>query len=254
MNKYVCELIGTFSLVFFGCATVIFMRAEVGLLGVAFAFGLSVVAMAYSIGPISGAHLNPAVSLGFFFAGRLKSADLLAYAVAQCAGAIVAAAVLYVIAEGKTGGYDVAANGFAQNGWSTYSMVSAFLFELAATFIFVMVILRATAAAGRSCDRPDACRDPSCWHRSIWIVGQSGPFARSGAVCRRCRTIATVALRRGPVHRCGGRGICLAHGYLQDGTACRSSCLTCGNRQIDSSNSWRTSHGSDVFACTAGNM
>jgi aquaporin Z len=141
MNKYVCEFIGTFALVFFGCATVIFMRDEVGLLGVAFAFGLSVVAMAYSIGPISGAHLNPAVSLGFFFAGRLKPADLVAYAV-------VAATVLYVVARGKTGGYDVAANGFAQNGWSTYSMVSAFLFELAATFIFVMVILRATAADG----------------------------------------------------------------------------------------------------------
>jgi aquaporin Z len=69
MNEYVCEFIGTFALVFFGCATVIFMRAEVGLVGVAFAFGLSVVAMAYSIGPISGAHLNPAVSLGFLSLG-----------------------------------------------------------------------------------------------------------------------------------------------------------------------------------------
>lgn len=150
MNKYVCEFIGTFTLVFFGCATILFMRSEVGLLGVAFAFGLSVVSMAYAIGPISGAHLNPAVSLGFFFAGRLKPTDLAGYAIAQCAGAIVAGAVLYVIAQGKTGGYDMAANGFAQNGWSAYSMVSAFLFEMAATFIFVMVILRATAADGAS--------------------------------------------------------------------------------------------------------
>ncbi|PBC01368.1 aquaporin [Mesorhizobium sp. WSM3860] len=148
MNKYICEFIGTFALVFFGCATVLFMRSEVGLLGVAMAFGLSVVAMAYSIGPVSGAHLNPAVSLGVFVSGRMKSGDLIGYVVAQCAGAIAASAVLYVIALGKGGGYDVAANGFAQNGWSTYSLTSAFLFELVATFLFLLVILRATAEGG----------------------------------------------------------------------------------------------------------
>ncbi|RAZ90894.1 aquaporin [Mesorhizobium hawassense] len=148
MNKYICEFVGTFALVFFGCATVLFMRAEVGLLGVAMAFGLSVVAMAYSIGPISGAHLNPAVSLGVFVSGRMKSGDLIGYVVAQCLGAIVASAVLYVIVEGKGGGYDVAANGFAQNGWSAYSATSAFLFEAVATFLFLVVILRATAEGG----------------------------------------------------------------------------------------------------------
>ena len=148
MNKYICEFVGTFALVFFGCATVLFMRAEVGLLGVAMAFGLSVVAMAYAIGPISGAHLNPAVSLGFFVSGRMKPNDLIGYIVAQCAGAIVASAVLYVIAQGKAGGYEVAANGFAQNGWSTYSATSAFLFEAVATFLFLVVILRATAEGG----------------------------------------------------------------------------------------------------------
>jgi aquaporin Z len=148
MNKYVCEFIGTFALVFFGCATVLFMRSEVGLLGVAMAFGLSVVAMAYSIGPISGAHLNPAVSLGFFISGRMKSNDLIGYVIAQCVGAIVASAVLFVIAQGKGDGYDVAANGFAQNGWSTYSVTSAFLFEAIATFLFLLVILRATAEGG----------------------------------------------------------------------------------------------------------
>ncbi|MDX8502396.1 MIP family channel protein [Mesorhizobium sp. VK4C] len=148
MNKYICEFVGTFALVFFGCATVLFMRAEVGLLGVAMAFGLSVVAMAYAIGPISGAHLNPAVSLGFFVSGRMKPNDLIGYVVAQCLGAIVASAVLYVIVEGKGGGYDVAANGFAQNGWSGYSATSAFLFEAVATFLFLLVILRATAEGG----------------------------------------------------------------------------------------------------------
>jgi aquaporin Z len=148
VNKSICEFVGTFALVFFGCATVLFMRTEVGLLGVAIAFGLSVVAMAYAIGPISGAHLNPAVSLGFFVSGRMKPNDLIGYIVAQCAGAIVASAVLYVIAQGKAGGYDVAANGFAQNGWSTYSATSAFLFEAVATFLFLVVILRATAEGG----------------------------------------------------------------------------------------------------------
>lgn len=148
MNKYICEFIGTFALVFFGCATIIFMREEVGLLGVAFAFGLTVVAMAYSVGPISGAHLNPAVSLGFLVSGRLTSSDFVGYVVAQCGGAIVSAAALYVIATGRAGGYDVAANGFAQNGWSAYSMTSAFLFELVATFLFVTVILNSTAERG----------------------------------------------------------------------------------------------------------
>lgn len=148
MNRYACEFVGTFALVFFGCATVLFMRSEVGLLGVALAFGLSVVAMAYSIGPISGAHLNPAVSLGFLVSGRLGAGDFVGYVIAQCLGAIVAAGVLFVIAQGKVAGYDIAANGFAQNGWSAFSVVSAFLFELVATFLFVTVILNATAQGG----------------------------------------------------------------------------------------------------------
>jgi len=150
MQKYVAEFIGTFALVFFGCATVIFMRGEVGLLGVAFAFGLSVVAMAYSIGPISGAHLNPAVSLGVLVAGRMSAADFVGYAVAQFAGGIVAAALLYVIAQGKVGGYDVAVNGFAQNGWGQYGALSAFAFEAVGTFLFLTVILGSTQAGAGS--------------------------------------------------------------------------------------------------------
>jgi aquaporin Z len=144
MHKYVAEFIGTFALVFFGCATVIFMRGEVGLLGVAFAFGLSVVAMAYSIGHISGAHLNPAVSRGMLVAGRMSMRDFSGYVVAQFIGGVAAAAVLYLIAEGKAGGYDVAANGFAQNDWGQYGVLSAFAFEAAATFLFLTVILGAT--------------------------------------------------------------------------------------------------------------
>jgi aquaporin Z len=103
-----------------------------------------VVAMAYSIGPISGAHLNPAVSLGVLVAGRMSPRDFSGYIVAQFIGGIAAAAVLYLIAEGKVGGYDVAANGFAQNGWGQYNVLSAFVFEAAATFLFLTVILGAT--------------------------------------------------------------------------------------------------------------
>ena len=144
MKKYIAEMIGTFTLVFMGCGTVIFMVGEVGLLGVAFAFGLSVVAMAYSIGHISGAHLNPAVSMGALVAGRMSVQEFIGYAVSQIIGGIVAAAALYVIASGKSGGYDTAVSGFAANGWSGYSMMSAFLFEVIATAIFLVVILGVT--------------------------------------------------------------------------------------------------------------
>ena len=144
MKKYVAEAIGTFTLVFFGCATVIFMKDEVGLLGVALAFGLTVVAMAYSIGHVSGAHLTPAVSTGAFFAGRLSTKDYMSYVVAQVFGGIIAALVLLVIVQGKTGGYDVATEGLAATGWSEYSMTSALAFEVIATAMFVLVILGAT--------------------------------------------------------------------------------------------------------------
>ena len=144
MKKYVAEAIGTFTLVFFGCATVIFMKDQVGLLGVALAFGLTVVAMAYSIGHVSGAHLNPAVSTGAFFAGRLSTKDYISYVIAQVFGGIIAALVLLVIVQGKTGGYDVATEGLAATGWSEYSMTSALAFEVIATAMFVLVILGAT--------------------------------------------------------------------------------------------------------------
>ncbi len=143
MKRYIAEMIGTFTLVFFGCATVIFMVGQVGLLGVAFAFGLTVVAMAYAIGHVSGAHLNPAVSLGALVAGQLDVKDFIGYAVAQVIGGIIAAFALYLIASGRVGGFDPS-NGFATNGWSDYSMMSAFAFEVIATAIFIMVILGAT--------------------------------------------------------------------------------------------------------------
>jgi aquaporin Z len=121
----------------------------VGIVGIAFAFGLGLIAAAYGIGPISGCHINPAVSLGVWVAGRLKTADLFGYWIGQFAGAILAAGAVYLIASGVSGGYDVAASGLGQDGWGPgyqggYNVVSAILFEFLATLIFVIVILGAT--------------------------------------------------------------------------------------------------------------
>ena len=148
MQKLIAEAIGTFTLVFIGCATIIFMGAEVGLLGISLAFGLTVAAVAYGFGHISGAHLNPAVSLGAVIAGRLPAANFIGYVIAQCVGAIIAAAVLFVITQSKVGGYDIAINGLGQNGWSGYAMGGAFVFEAVATFLFMLVILGATSENG----------------------------------------------------------------------------------------------------------
>lgn len=144
MNKAVAEFIGTFTLVFIGCGTVIFAAGVVGNLGIGLAFGMALIGMAYAIGPVSGCHINPAVSLGALIAGRMTMGEFIQYVIAQCAGAIVAAAVLFVIATGKTGGYDIASSGFAHSGWAEYGTMSAFLYEAVATFLFVVVILGAT--------------------------------------------------------------------------------------------------------------
>ncbi len=151
MKKSVAEFIGTFTLVFFGCGAAVIAGMGTGptaidILGIAFAFGLAIVAMAYGIGPVSGCHVNPAVSLGAFLAGRMAMADLVRYVVAQLLGAIAGAAVLYLILSGKAQGWN---GGLGQNGWGAgylggYSMASAFLFEAVATFLFVVVILGVT--------------------------------------------------------------------------------------------------------------
>ncbi|MFA5865342.1 MAG: aquaporin [Phycisphaerae bacterium] len=149
MKKYLAEMIGTFSLVLFGCGTAVVAGAQVGVLGIALAFGLTLAAMAYGIGPVSGCHINPAVSLGVFAAGRMKAVDLIAYIISQCLGAIIAALVLAAIVKGQLAGYDVAAKGLGQNGWGAgylgqYGMGSAIIFELVATFLFLVVILGST--------------------------------------------------------------------------------------------------------------
>lgn len=154
MKKILAEFIGTFTLVLFGCGAAVLAGAgtvgvdAVGQLGIAFAFGLAIVAMAYGIGPVSGCHVNPAVSFGAFLAGRMKMDEMFKYWAAQIAGAIVGAGVLYLIASGKTG-YSLAANGLGANGWGDgylgeYSLAAAFLFEVVATFLFLVVILGST--------------------------------------------------------------------------------------------------------------
>ena len=154
MNKLIAEFIGTFTLVLFGCGAAVIAGADIGLTGISFAFGLALIGMAYGIGPVSGCHINPAVSLGAVAAGRMQMSEAIRYIVAQVAGAIVAALVLMIIASGKAD-YTVAENGLGQNGWGAgylgeYSMAAAFLFELVATFLFVTVILGATGAGAPS--------------------------------------------------------------------------------------------------------
>ena len=151
MNKQIAEFIGTFTLVFIGCGAAVIGGMGVGatainLLGIAFAFGLAIVAMAYGIGPVSGCHVNPAVSFGAYCAGRMSVADMISYWIAQVLGAVAGAAVLYVILSGKGAGWS---GGLGQNGWGAgylgeYSMVSAFVFEVVATFIFLVCILGVT--------------------------------------------------------------------------------------------------------------
>ncbi|MFN3912251.1 aquaporin Z [Hyphomonas sp.] len=148
MKIFIAELIGTFTLVLLGCGSAVLAGGEVGQLGISFAFGLAIVAMAYGIGPISGCHVNPAVSFGAFVAGRLPLNSMLQYWAAQFIGALLGAGVLYLIATGKTG-YDLAANGLGQNGWGAgylgeYNLASALVFEIVATFLFLVVILGST--------------------------------------------------------------------------------------------------------------
>jgi aquaporin Z len=148
MKVFIAEFVGTFTLVLLGCGSAVLAGGEVGQLGIAFAFGLAIVAMAYGIGPISGCHVNPAVSLGAFVAGRMPLNAMLQYWAAQFIGALLGAGVLYLIATGKTG-YDLAANGLGQNGWGAgylgeYNLASALVFEVVATFLFLVVILGST--------------------------------------------------------------------------------------------------------------
>ena len=150
MKVYIAEIIGTATLVLFGCGNAVFAGASIGIVGISFSFGLALLAMAYAIGPISGCHINPAVSVGAYIAGRLSGRRLVGYVIAQSLGAIVGAALVYAIALGDPA-YKLAVNGLGQNGFGPgyqggFNLESAFLFEAIATFIFLVVILGSTSS------------------------------------------------------------------------------------------------------------
>jgi len=148
-NKALAEVIGTFTLVFIGCGAAVIAGEHIGLTGISFAFGLGLIAMAYGIGPISGCHINPAVSLGMLVAGRMTVSEFITYVISQVIGAVIAAVALYVIVNGHAGEEGV--TNLGQNGWGEgyldgYSLQAAIVFELIATFLFVLMILGSTAA------------------------------------------------------------------------------------------------------------
>ncbi|HGF5082786.1 TPA: aquaporin Z [Vibrio parahaemolyticus] len=152
MNKYLAEAFGTFWLVLGGCGSAVlaagFPDVGIGLLGVALAFGLTVLTMAFAIGHISGCHLNPAVTVGLWAGGRFDTKDVAPYIIAQVIGGLIAGGILYVIATGHAG-FDVVGSGFAANGYGEhspgqYSMLAALVSEIVMTMMFLIVIMGAT--------------------------------------------------------------------------------------------------------------
>ncbi|TOK44704.1 aquaporin Z [Vibrio parahaemolyticus] len=152
MNKYLAEAFGTFWLVLGGCGSAVlaagFPDVGTGLLGVALAFGLTVLTMAFAIGHISGCHLNPAVTVGLWAGGRFDTKDVAPYIIVQVIGGLIAGGILYVIATGQAG-FDVVGSGFAANGYGEhspgqYSMLAALVSEIVMTMMFLIVIMGAT--------------------------------------------------------------------------------------------------------------
>jgi aquaporin Z len=149
MKKYSAELLGTFVLVFGGVGSAVLAGGKIGYVGVSLAFGLSLLAMVYTIGPISGCHINPAVTLGVLLRGKIGGRDAAGYIVGQVMGAIIAAAVILFIAKGAPGGYDAAqaglgANGFGAHSPGQYSLGAAFVAEIFLTMLLVLTVLGST--------------------------------------------------------------------------------------------------------------
>ena len=149
IRKYVAELVGTAALVFIGCGSAVIAGQRIGYLGISFAFGLTVLAMVYAIGNISGCHINPAITIAMFVAGKIKARDAAAYIIAQCVGAIIGAGILLLIARGLST-YSIAVNGLGQNGYGLespagYSMLASFIAEVVLTALFLFVIFGSTS-------------------------------------------------------------------------------------------------------------
>jgi aquaporin Z len=149
MKKYVAELTGTLALVLVGCGSVVLAGQYIGFLGISLAFGLTVLAMVYAIGNISGCHINPAITLAMLVAGKIKGRDAILYIVFQCIGAIVGAGILLAIAHGNAN-YSLAVNGLGQNGFGQhspggYSLAAGFIAEVVLTALFLFVIFGSTS-------------------------------------------------------------------------------------------------------------
>ncbi|MGA3061187.1 MAG: aquaporin Z [Candidatus Bathyarchaeia archaeon] len=143
-KKYIAELIGTMVLVLMGCGGAVIAGRFIGNEGIAFCFGLAVLAMVYAIGSISGCHINPAISISMLAAGKLSAKDTGFYVIFQCVGAIIGAGILYAIAVGNSS-YSLAVNGLGANQYSAYSLGSVFLAEVVLTFLFVLVVHGSTS-------------------------------------------------------------------------------------------------------------
>ncbi len=149
MKKYWAELIGTLILVFIGCGSAVLAGKYIGFLGIALAFGLSVLTMVYAIGNISGCHINPAITIAMLVAGKIKGKDAIFYVIAQCIGAIIGAGILLAIASGKAD-YSLATVGLGQNGYGLhspggYSLVAGLIAEIVLTAVFLFVIFGSTS-------------------------------------------------------------------------------------------------------------
>ena len=148
--KYAAEMFGAFVLVLAGIGAAVLAGAHVGIVGIALAFGLSLMAMAFALGPVSGCHINPAVSFGMFLSKRMGFGEMIGYWIAQCIGAVIAAGVVWYIANGAPGGYSPAATGFAANGYGYdhspghYTLLAGFIAEMFLTMVLVLTVLGAT--------------------------------------------------------------------------------------------------------------
>ena len=237
MNKYFAEMVGTFVLVFGGVGSAVLAGSHIGYVGVALAFGLSLLAMVYTIGPISGCHVNPAVTFGVLLAGKINGKDAAMYVIAQIIGAIIAAAVILFVAHGISGGYDasVAGLGFRRLRLAfSRPLFPGCLLCRGGRPHHVSCIdcsrVYRREGPGWICgtrDRPGADADPPGWHPHHQYVSQSCAEHWTGAVCRRMGGAATVAVYcRPPDWRshssrrlCGDSAPSASHFYRAGGTS-----------------------------------
>lgn len=215
-RRIVAEAVGTFVLVFGGVGAAVISGDVIGPLGVAFAFGLALLAMAYAVGPISGCHINPAVTMGLLVAKKITPPEAVRYWIGQVVGAILAALVLFVVVKAQRGGYDLSASGFGANGYGDHSPGG---YPLGAAFL-AEVVLTAFPRVHRACrDRPHRERrlrrapdragpraHPPGRHPRGQHERQSRPIDRAGTVRRGMGARSALAVHRRTDARCSCRG------------------------------------------------